>query len=371
MMVVTFPVFVGAAVLAWRLLYALTLPQPSLRQRAIIVGAGSAGQLIARTLAEEAAGEYQLVGFVDGALSPGMTIALHEGAEKSAGVQDRPASNGLPVIGAYEYLTQIVGRYRATTLVLSLAQEVDSDLLQALMACSEQGVEVVPMSLLYEQLTGRVPVEHVHSHWHVALPVHHLGHSPLWRATKRIMDVLLAGAGLAFLALILPAIAVAITIDSPGPVFYTQRRVGKGGRLFNIYKFRTMQVGAENGHPIWAREGDSRTTRMGRVLRATHLDELPQVLNVLRGEMSAVGPRPERPEFVDMLVEALPFYPLRHTVKPGMAGWALVKQGYAGTREDALVKLQYDLFYIKHQSLWLDILILLKTFEHALALQGR
>jgi lipopolysaccharide/colanic/teichoic acid biosynthesis glycosyltransferase len=164
---------------------------------------------------------------------------------------------------------------------------------------------------------------------------------------------------------------VAIVLDSWGPVFYLQERVGKGGRIFRTYKFRSMAPDAEQEGAVWAQERDPRATRVGRILRATHLDEWPQFLNVLRGDMSVVGPRPERPEFVERFVEEIPIYRLRHTLKPGMAGWGLIRQGYAGTKEDVLVRLQYDLYYIKHQSLWLDLFIIVKTIVHALTLKGR
>jgi exopolysaccharide biosynthesis polyprenyl glycosylphosphotransferase len=288
-------------------------------------------------------------------------------------VADHPASRPvrLPILGSTEFLADGIARYRVTMLVLSLPQQLESRLLQVLMECVERGIQVVPMSALYEQLTGRVPVEHLQENWYVALPVHHRDHSPLWRFFKRVMDIVLAGIGLLALGAILPIIAIALLVDSRGPLFYTQPRVGKGGRLFRVYKFRSMRLDAEHGSAMWAQENDPRTTRLGRLLRATHVDELPQLLNVLRGEMSAVGPRPERPEFVRALAAAAPFYPLRHTVKPGMAGWALVKQGYASTPEDLLVRLQYDFYYIKHQSLWFDLLILCKTFWHAVGFRGR
>lgn len=369
---VSLPVLLIAAVLLWRSAYILTVPQPFLQQRALIVGAGSAGRLIAGALAREAEDEYQVVGFIDDAISPGTGVPLDEGDETRGGAPEQPGRcPRLPVLGGLDDLADTVARHRVTTLVLSPPQQVGSRVLRALVDCAEQGVEVIPMNVLYEQLTGRVPVEHLHEHWHVALPVYHRDHSPLWRLAKRTMDIALAGAGLLVLSVLFPVIAAAVLLDSPGPVFYAQRRVGKGGRVFRVYKFRTMRVGAEDGSAMWAQENDPRATRVGRLLRATHLDEFPQFVNVLRGEMSAVGPRPERPEFVETLSAAVPFYPLRHAVKPGMAGWALVKQGYAATPEDALVRLEYDLYYIKHQSVWLDVIILLKTLGHALGRRGR
>jgi exopolysaccharide biosynthesis polyprenyl glycosylphosphotransferase len=258
------------------------------------------------------------------------------------------------------------------TLVLAITDGVDGELLGVLTDCMAQGVDVVPMPMLYEDLTGRVPVEHLGENWYVAMPLRPPSCSALWPAVKRTFDVLSAGFGAICLGLALPFIALAIYIDSPGPIFYTQERVGKGGKRFKVYKFRSMVPDAEKmGEPVWAEEEDPRVTRVGRLLRKMHADEFPQFLNILKGEMSAVGPRPERPAFVEELAEEIPFYRVRHAVKPGMAGWGLVKQGYGSSKEDAMVKLQYDLYYIKHQSLWLDIVILLKTILDTVTFGGR
>jgi exopolysaccharide biosynthesis polyprenyl glycosylphosphotransferase len=257
-------------------------------------------------------------------------------------------------------------------LVAAITDEVDGELLQILVDCLEHGVNILPMPVLYERLTGRVPVHHVGENWYVAMPLHHPGTGALWPLVKRGFDLLSAGVGALLLSLALPFIAAAIYIDSPGPIFYTQERVGKGGKRFKVYKFRSMIPEAEKGgKAVWAKENDDRVTRVGRILRKMHVDEFPQFFNILKGEMSAVGPRPERPAFVEELAEEIPFYRVRHAVKPGMAGWGLVKQGYGSSKEDAMLKLQYDLYYIKHQSLWLDTVILLKTVADTLTFGGR
>ncbi|NLE52681.1 MAG: polyprenyl glycosylphosphotransferase, partial [Chloroflexi bacterium] len=188
---------------------------------------------------------------------------------------------------------------------------------------------------------------------------------------KRAVDLLLAIVGLAIFAALLPLIVVSMKLDSPGPIFFRQQRVGKSGRLFWVVKLRSMIPDAERETgPRWASDDDPRVTRVGRLLRKTRLDEMPQLYNVLRGEMSIIGPRPERPEFVEALSQTIPFYRTRHVVKPGITGWAQVRYHYGSSEEDALIKLQYDLYYIRHRSLALDVLIILRTAGKMLSFQG-
>lgn len=184
--------------------------------------------------------------------------------------------------------------------------------------------------------------------------------------TKRVFDLLLACMGLIALGAMLPFVAAAIWVDSGRPVFYRQQRVGLGGRWFWIFKFRTMVNAAETDGVANAKPSEERVTSVGRFLRRTHMDELPQLWNILKGDMSMVGPRPERPEFVERFEKEIPNYSLRHAVKPGLAGWAIVCKGYETTAEDALLKLPYDLYYLEHQSLTFDLTILFKTFINTL-----
>jgi exopolysaccharide biosynthesis polyprenyl glycosylphosphotransferase len=184
------------------------------------------------------------------------------------------------------------------------------------------------------------------------------------------VDVLLAAVGIALSAPLVLATAMAVRLDSPGPVLYRQERVGEGGRTFTLCKFRSMRTDAETGTPIWATDHDDRVTRIGRFIRLTRLDELPQLWNVLRGDMSFVGPRPERAFFVAQLAEAIPFYTERHVVKPGVTGWAQVKYRYGSTVEDAMEKLRYDLYYIKHQSVLFDLSIVVDTVKVIVSAKG-
>ncbi|MBM4464698.1 MAG: sugar transferase [Chloroflexi bacterium] len=339
----------------WRSGYALLFSRLPFQRRAIIVGAGAAGQTIAQTIRENLGPDYELVGYID----------------DDPAKQDQVIA-GLPVVGTRRHLVSLVKTQNVSEVILAVTYNVHPELFRALIDCQEQGVQITPMPLLYEELTGKVPVEHIGDNWPVALPLDHPSTRGFFPLFKRIMDLSITAIGLTVFVILLPLVALALYIDSPGPIFYTQERVGKGRKTFRLIKFRSMIPNAEKaGEAVWAKKGDTRITHVGRFLRLTRLDELPQFINVLKGEMSIVGPRPERPEFVAELEERIPFYRVRHSVKPGMAGWGLVRYGYADSIEDALEKVQYDLYYIKRQSIYLDLLILAKTIGAMITFKGR
>ncbi len=232
--------------------------------------------------------------------------------------------------------------------------------LEQMLGCMKQGVRVSDYVSFYEEVFQKVPVEHVDLNWLVEANARFQLLSA--RTFKRAMDFLVGSAGLICTLPLWPLIALAIKATSRGPVFYTQERVGVHEKVFDIVKFRTMNHGAEpNGEPLWAQPDDDRVTLVGHFLRRTRLDEIPQFINVLRGEMSVVGPRPERPAFVEELAEAIPNYRLRHIVRPGITGWAQVQYRYGASADDAREKLRYDLYYIKHGGLFLDLQILIRT----------
>lgn len=352
------PVFfaLGAALALplWRLACRAFLEQGAFRARLIILGAGAAGRALQAAVRREAGPLYQVLGFID----------------------DDPAKQGTqidgsPVLGPRSALLPSVARLGATELVLAISEGLDADLFRTVLEAQEQGLVLTPMPLLYEQLTGRVPVEHIGEQWAVALPLSPPEASGLYRLGRRAVDLLAGAVGLLLLGLLLPLLAPLLLLDSPGPVFFRQVRLGRGGRPFLLYKLRSMQREAEDEGPRWATPDDPRVTRVGRLLRRSRLDELPQALNLLRGEMSLIGPRPERPEFVAQLAARIPYYRARHAVAPGLTGWAAIHQDYAASAEDALLKLQYDLYYIKHRSLGLDGWILLRTAARILRLAGR
>lgn len=343
-----------ALIALWRATY-LFLGRVALRRRAIVVGAGWAGRTIVQAIRGNMGTGFELMGFIDDdPAKQGRTI------------------EGLPVIGTRDDLVSLVKAEGVSQIILAISHNLHEQLFRALMDCKEQGVEITPMPLVYEEVTGKVPVQHVGDNWLVVLPLAHAAVEGLFPIFKRVLDVTLSLIGLMILGALFPLVALALYLDSPGPIFYLQERVGRGGDTFRLVKLRTMIPNAErDGQAIWANKKDPRVTCIGRILRATHIDELPQFINVFKGDMSVIGPRPERPEFVAKLEERIPFYRLRHAVRPGMAGWALVNCGYGSSVEDALIKLEYDLYYIKHQSVYLDLLILLKTMVDMLSFRGR
>jgi lipopolysaccharide/colanic/teichoic acid biosynthesis glycosyltransferase len=228
------------------------------------------------------------------------------------------------------------------------------------------------MPVLYEELLDRVPIEHLDANWILRSFVDDARVSGFYVLGKRLMDILGGLFGMLILLLFLPFVSLATLLDSGWPIFYSQSRLGRGGRPYNIIKFRTMIQNAEaDGRPQWAKEDDERATRIGRFLRKTHIDEIPQFINVLRGEMSLVGPRSERPELVQHFQKHVPFYRARLLVKPGITGWAQVNFGYASTIDETKIKLEYDLYYIKHRNLLMDIIILLRTPWTIFGFRGR
>ncbi|MDH4138371.1 MAG: exopolysaccharide biosynthesis polyprenyl glycosylphosphotransferase, partial [Anaerolineae bacterium] len=312
------------------------------------------GQTIAQAIYDNLSADYEIVGFIDDdPHKQGQTL------------------EGIPVLGNHSKLVAWAEEKGISEIVLAITRDLSGDMFQAVMDCNERGIQITPMPILFEQMTGRVAVEHVGNNWFIVLPIDGVSTYSLFMLLKRIADILISVLGLAFLLALLPFVALAIYLESPGPIFYSQDRVGRAGQTFQLIKLRSMAPDAEqDGQPRWAEENDKRATRVGRFLRRTRLDELPQCLNVLRGEMSLIGPRPERPEFVAELQKRIPFYRSRLAVRPGLTGWAQVNYHYGSSVEDALAKLQYDLYYIKHQSLYLDLLILLKTIGVVLSFQG-
>jgi sugar transferase (PEP-CTERM system associated) len=310
------------------------------------------------------------------ALVKEMHSRRHElGVEIVGFIDPDPTRVGAPVlnpgvIGTVEDIPSIVRARSVDRVVVSLADARGRLPMDKLLELRLEGVNFVHLPSIYEEYTGKIAVEHLRPSWLIFAGG--FRKSRALSTAKRALDLLLAGLGLIILSPLMLAVAIAVKLTSPGRVMYHQQRVGQHGRIFTIHKFRSMQSDAEAATgPVWAsKQDDARVTPVGQFLRRARLDELPQLWNVLIGDMSFVGPRPERPEFVSHLTRQIPYYGQRHVVRPGITGWAQVRYTYGATKEDAQEKLQYDLYYIKNLSIALDIFIILGTIKTVLLRRG-
>jgi lipopolysaccharide/colanic/teichoic acid biosynthesis glycosyltransferase len=256
-------------------------------------------------------------------------------------------------------------------LVIAVGGEMQGRTFQAVLDVQEQGVEIIPMAVLYEELLGRVPIHHLESEWLIRSFVIDARPGVFYDLFMRLVDILGSLIGLVGLVVIAPFIAIGTYFDSGLPILYQQARSGRGGHPYNVWKFRTMYQDAEKDGVHVTIEADERITRLGKFLRRAHLDEFPQFLNVLRGQMSIVGPRAERPELVAKFEKKIPFYRARLMVRPGITGWAQVNYAYAATIEEVAVKLEFDLYYIKHRNLLMDLSVILRTIWQVFGMRGR
>ena len=267
------------------------------------------------------------------------------------------------ILDTEEPLPELAARLQISEIILAVRDRRGGGLpVQELLKCKLLGIRILELSSFFERENGHLQLDSMNASWMILAEGFHQG---IVRDTvKRLFDLLVSAAMLAVCLPIMALTALLIKLESPGPVLYRQERVGQGCRTFTILKFRSMCVDAEkDGKPRWARQNDSRVTLTGRFIRRTRIDELPQIFNVFFGDMSFVGPRPERPYFVQDLTQKIPYYGVRHTVKPGITGWAQVRYAYGATDEDAMHKLQYDLYYVKNHSLFLDLMILFQTAQ--------
>jgi exopolysaccharide biosynthesis polyprenyl glycosylphosphotransferase len=345
------------SIVLWRWAYAIAFDRPPFRHRVLILGGGKRGRVIANILRQGPGVKCNVMGYVDvenGLVAPGETV-----------------EEELLLLGQEADLPRLAQELGIHEIVVAMERNLENHLFQLLVDCQAQGVRVSWMPNLYEMLYRQIPVEHIDAVWALHAMQGSPSFSRLQQYSKRSLDLILIVLALPVLLLLLPPLAVAIRLDSSGPVFYRQIRTGRGGKPFAIFKFRTMFVDAEkDGRARWATKGDPRITRVGHFLRKARLDELPQVINVLRGEMSLIGPRPERPEFIEELQRAIPFYRTRLMVKPGLTGWAQIHYDYGSDVNDALIKLRYDFYYVCYWSLWLDLYILFRTLGVVLRLKG-
>jgi exopolysaccharide biosynthesis polyprenyl glycosylphosphotransferase len=263
-----------------------------------------------------------------------------------------------------------LARLRPDIIVLSPSVALDSEAARLLIDARFSGITVLDLPTMFQLLSGKLPLEHLDAEWLLRAHGFQFFESNMAMKTKRLSDLALASAFLLLSSPLWPLIAIGIKISSRGPVFYRQERVGQNEQVFRLIKFRTMVTNSEANGPVWAAQNDDRIFYFGRLLRLFRLDELPQLVNILKGDMSFVGPRPERPIFVKELKRSIPYYSLRSALRPGLTGWAQVNYSYGASPTDALEKLKYDLHYIQHLSLLFDLQIVLRTFRTVLGRQG-
>ena len=329
----------------WRLLYQWLQGMNQFRTNILIIGSGEEARKLARELVDNKALGYELKGFID----------------------DDPGKLGVSIVnpkvlGNSEQLQEIVERESIDKIVVALSDRRGKLPVEALLACKLRGIEVEEGATFYERISGCIMLENLQPSWIIFSQVFAL--SPLVQLCKRMVDMILSFVGLVLATPLLAVSAVLIKLDSRGPILFSQPRVGQNGTLFTLRKLRSMQDDAEMlSGPVYTTEDDRRVTRVGRFLRTTRVDELPQLFNVLKGEMSFIGPRPERPFFVEQFEKEILCYTQRLSVKPGITGWAQVNYPYGSNLEDAIEKLRFDLYYIKNMSLLLDLFIILKTLK--------
>ena len=338
----------------WRLLYIKIFTAPLFMRRVLIVGAGRAGSTLAKITKGSWPPPFFLVGLID------------DDKKKQGAMIE-----GFQVLGDSSQLMDIIEKEYVTDLVFAISGNMMPDTFQTILAAEEKGIEVTTMPTMYEELLGRVPIRLLEDDWILRSFVDQVHASEVYELAKRFLDILGSLIGVAILAVILPFVALGIMLDDGAPIFYIQGRLGKNGRVYKIIKFRTMRHNSENDdQPQPTVENDERITRFGSFLRKSHLDEFPQFLNILKSDMSLVGPRAERLELVNELQARVPFYRARLLVKPGLTGWAQINYGYASTVDETVIKLEYDLYYIKHRQLLLDIVILIRTIGTVLGFRG-
>ena len=338
------------AIPLWRMAFDGLTRDRRLEQRVLIVGTGPIARLVARQINAQHDFGYHIVGCVT------------ESSDADTDGLD------MPLLGTAADVSLLVLRHQVDRVVVSLSDRRGHLPIKELLRAKLSGVRIEDAATTYERISGKILTDGLAPSWLIFSDGFQASRGT--RVVKRFVDIVLAAIGLVVAAPLMLLTAIAVWLDSPGPVLYRQVRVGENDRLFTLCKFRSMRRDAERGKPIWATNNDNRVTRVGRVIRLTRLDELPQLLNVLRGDMSFVGPRPERPYFVQRLAADIPFYAERHAVKPGITGWAQVKYGYGSSVEDAMEKLRYDLYYIKHLSIGFDLTIVIDTVKVILCARG-
>jgi sugar transferase (PEP-CTERM system associated) len=334
-----------AATLTLRYFYRASFGYQWFTRNTLIIGNGREAARIVDLMTHHEDPDYRVLGIV---------LTGEKGEQP-------PDIDGEPVLGGIDDLRPLIDLHQIETLIVVTSLGRELHLLKILRPLRYSGIEIMDYASFYEKSAHEIPLDHIDDEWlmHAAMNSSRIH----IRKLKRIMDVTAAIIGLALSLPISLAAAIAVRLDSPGPILFRQVRTGLDGKPYTLMKFRSMRADAEKDGAVWAKQKDDRVTRVGQFLRKSRIDEIPQLINVLRGEMSLVGPRPERPEFIDELAERIPFYKERLLVPPGVTGWAQVNYPYTASIKASRRKVQFDLYYIKHMSLFLDIVILLRTLK--------
>jgi sugar transferase (PEP-CTERM system associated) len=340
------------AILGWRLLFNYVSGSMKLQERVLFVGTGETARKVARQILDQREFAYRVIGFID---------------DDASRIGERIVNPA--IVGTPSDIDRLIAAHHIDRIVVGLSDRRGKLPVEELLRAKMAGIRVEDATTTYERVTGKLLIDDLRPSFLIFSDGFRVSRAT--RLMKRTLDLLLALvlAVLAFPLMVMTALIV--FLEDGRPVLYRQERVGENGRTFTLSKFRSMRKDAEKGgKPIWAKDGDNRVTRIGRFIRKTRLDELPQLWNVVRGDMSFVGPRPERPFFVDQLSKEIPFYQQRHAVKPGLTGWAQVRYRYGSSLEDAMEKLRYDLYYIKHLSVFFDLTIVFDTVKVVLFRKG-
>ena len=339
-------------ILGWRLLFIQLTGSLKLQERILVVGTGETARKVVRQILDQREFAYRVIGFID---------------DDASRIGERIVNPG--IVGTPADIAALIAHYHVDRIIVGLSDRRGKLPVEELLRAKMAGIRVEDATTTYERITGKILIDDLRPSWLIFSDGFRVSRITRW--LKRSIDLALSLV-IGILALPLMVLtAIAIALESGRPILYCQERVGENGKAFTLCKFRSMRTDAEKGGtPIWAKDGDDRVTPVGRVIRKTRLDELPQIWNVVRGDMSFVGPRPERPFFVAELSNAIPFYQQRHAVKPGLTGWAQVKYRYGSSLEDAMEKLRYDLYYIKHLSIFFDLTIVFDTVKVVLFGKG-
>lgn len=357
MQIVYFYLAIAGSLLLWRFTYIGLVSTPRFHKRVLIIGDSFNVDLIASQL-QRADPYYQVIGYVD------------------TGKNEKLPQENIET-GIFRYssedIASIIRQQRVDEVLISdIDPETDAvELRDQIFVLLKRGFPVKDYSTVYEEKTHRIPVQHIERDFYKFFRFSRSNDNQLYLLFHRFADILISVVGLIIGALLTPFIYFGNLLANPGPLFYKQKRVGKDGEIFDMLKFRTMPSNAEPNGAQWTRKNDGRATRFGKFMRRSRLDEFPQFYNILMGEMSVIGPRPERPVFVEELKEMIPYYDTRHFIKPGLTGWAQVMTDYADSHADSLEKLQYDLYYIKHRNVFLDFTILIKTLSTIIFFRGQ